>query len=265
MEINNIIEKASLKLPKPPEFGFVLGSGVDVFNGIDTIASYNFVDLFGIKPSVSGHSGSLTFGLAPGSEILIAVLKGRYHVYEGHSLDVVTLPLQLLKALGLKNIVLTNAAGGIDQSFTPSDLMVITSYFDCISPNSHGVLDILKAPPEPYSSQLLDLALKLSATDKTMQKGCYAAVLGPSYETTAEVNMLKVQGANAVGMSTVPELKFALANNIVPLAISVITNVWGGKTEMGGHKEVLEVSKIASKKLESFLCQLIEEYSRLVV
>ena len=256
MDINNIINK--IVLPESPQWAFVLGSGVDVFNNLQEVVKYNFTDLFGIKPTVSGHSGTLTFGYLKSGSPLIAVLKGRYHVYEGHSLDIVTLPLKVLHALKLKKLVLTNAAGGIDSSFTPADLMLITSYVECITPNPKGLLNIIKNPPEKYHSNLLSLALALTKKYPNLKQGSYAAVLGPSYETTAEVQMLKMQGASAVGMSTVPELKYALANDIDALALSVITNVWGVQTEMGGHKEVLEVSKIASKQLELFLTELIK-------
>lgn len=260
-ELTEITSAILKPLIQPPEWAIVLGSGVNIFNTIEVVDKHSFENVFGVKPTVSGHTGSLTIGYLKNhsSRKLIAVLQGRYHLYEGHKIDIVTLPLKVLTALGIKNLILTNAAGGINSKFNVADLMVITSFYDCLTPenNEHGLIGILKKPSETYTSNLLHKTLDLTKTHKELQQGCYAAVLGPSYETTAEVNMFKAIGADAVGMSTVPELKFALACNVNTVAISVITNVWGASTEMGGHKEVLEVSAKASKKLEAILTKLI--------
>ena len=131
VDIKKIIAQKNIKLSQTPKWGVILGSGVDVFNDIEVELTVSFKDIFGISPSVSGHSGSFSFGYLKNSSKFIVVQKGRYHPYEGHDISTVTLPISFLHNMGVENVIVTNAAGGIDTSFKPADLMVITGICSC--------------------------------------------------------------------------------------------------------------------------------------
>lgn len=253
-EAVNFLKKLS---PEVPEAAIVLGSGVKVLEDLDDSASASFEEVFGIAPGVVGHSGAVSLGRINGR--LVAVLRGRYHLYEGHSWDVVTLPSRVLVEWGVPKLYLTNAAGGINSNFSVGDLMLITAYRDLLNPKyrSAGLLAELKQQPIVCSNKLtdsvVDLAAKLSGRDSSvpsMQAGTYAGCLGPNYETLAEIEMLKQLKCDAVGMSTVPELQTCLGTKTMAAAISVITNVWKPEEAVGGHEEVLTAAKLASERLD---------------
>ncbi|MBY0359448.1 MAG: purine-nucleoside phosphorylase [Candidatus Obscuribacterales bacterium] len=240
-----------------PKAAFVLGSGVKLLEDLDEGTSVSFQEVFGLAPGVIGHSGSLSLGRIAGN--LVAVLRGRFHLYEGYPWDVVTLPAQVLVEWGVPNLYLTNAAGGMNPKFSVGDLMLITGYRNHLSPEyvEQGLLPALKREAvdcrNALSEATLAVANRLSAQDKSfrpLQTGVYAGLLGPNYETLAEVEMLKKLKADAVGMSTVPELLACHGSKTQATAISVITNVWKPEEAIGGHEEVLEAAKEASARLD---------------
>lgn len=243
--------------PNVPACAVILGSGVKVLEGLEDSQSVSYQEVFGIAPGVAGHAGSLSLGKVDGK--LVAVLRGRFHLYEGHPWDVVTLAARVIAEWGIPRLYLTNAAGGLNQSFKVGDLMVLTGYRDLLNPQwrEKGLLPAIKGEPTNCENELTGHLLKISEELNSMtpnfrklQKGVYAALLGPSYETLSEIDMLKKLKSDAVGMSTVPELQTVANTKTQAAAISVITNVWSPDEQIGGHEEVLEAAKEASERLD---------------
>jgi purine-nucleoside phosphorylase len=244
-----------------PDAAVVLGSGVNVLMDLHDPVALPFEEVFGIAPTIAGHAGSMVIGRLKEDQDspLVAVLRGRFHLYEGHNWPVVTLPARVLVEWGVPKLFLTNAAGGLNKSFHVGDLMVLTGYRDFLNPKlkETGLVPALMSEAEncanDLTAHLLEIGKKLTAADKSfvpMQQGTYAACLGPSYETMAEIEMLRRLQADAVGMSTVPELQTTAGTQTQSAAISVVTNVWKDDEPMGGHEEVLEASKQASLRLD---------------
>ncbi|MBS2010425.1 MAG: purine-nucleoside phosphorylase [Cyanobacteria bacterium SZAS TMP-1] len=255
---------------KTPVAAVVLGSGVSVLDNLVDQIVINFQDVFGMSPGVAGHSGTLSVGrLSEGDERTVAVLRGRFHLYEGYPWEAVTLAARTIVEWGVPNLLLTNAAGGLNQKYHVGDLMVLTGYRDHISPKwkELGLVPAVQAKSEPVANALTDKLLavgkKLAADAdlqfRPLQAGVYAGLLGPSYETMAEINMLRKLQADAVGMSTVPELLSCAGGKTMAAAVSVITNVWSDDVAMGGHEEVLEASKAASKRLDKLFRTVLAE------
>jgi purine-nucleoside phosphorylase len=240
-----------------PAAAVVLGSGVKVLEDLDEQSSFSYDQVFGMSPSIVGHAGSLSLGRVGGK--LTAVLRGRFHLYEGHGWDVVTLPTRVLMDWGVPNLYLTNAAGGLNPAFRVGDLMLLTGYRDHLNPKwkETGLIEALRKPTvaceNALGKRIAAVGAELAARDKEfrpLRQGSYAGLLGPSYETLAEIEMLKRLKADAVGMSTVPELETARGTGTVAAAISVITNVWSEDTDIEGHEEVLRAAKEASERLD---------------
>lgn len=243
--------------PQTPSAAVVLGSGVKVLEDLEESRSVSYEEVFGLSPGVVGHSGTISVGRVGGK--YVAVLRGRFHLYEGHSWDVVTLPAQVMVNWGVKELLLTNAAGGINQNFKVGDLMLITGYRDHLNPEfkKTGVLSQLKTEPvackNALTDRLLEQSQKLNQSDaafRAMQQGVYIGLLGPNYETLAEIDLLKFLKCDAVGMSTVPEILACKGSSTTAAAVSVITNVWSPDELIGGHEEVLHAAKEASERLD---------------
>ncbi len=184
------------------------------------------------RPSVVGHAGNLCSGTVSG--VAVVCLQGRSHLYEGHSQDRAVFGARLLAELGCAVVLLTNAAGGIHASFEAGDLMLITDHLNLMGDNPLRGPNYGKGPRFPDLSQAYDPGLLASAREAarassvTLREGVYAAMLGPSYETPAEIRMLRALGADAVGMSTVPEVIALRQMNVRVGAISCITNLAAG-------------------------------------
>lgn len=240
-----------------PEAAVVLGSGVKVLEQLEEERAVTYDELFGVAPGVVGHAGSLSIGRAEGR--LVAVLRGRFHLYEGHDWNVVTTPTRALIEWGVPRLFLTNAAGGLNPEFNVGDLMLITGVRDHLHPElkSTGLIPRLKAPPVNCLNPLTDRIVKVAAELARevpwflpLRAGVYAALLGPNYETLAEIEMLRALACDAVGMSTAPELAVSRGTTTTAAALSVITNVWKPEELIGGHEEVLEAAKLASERLD---------------
>jgi purine-nucleoside phosphorylase len=234
-----------------PQIGIVLGSGLGDFASAPTDAvSMPYADLPHWPASnVVGHEGRLVVGTVKGKTI--AALSGRCHVYEGHDLRAVTFAIRVLGLLGVKTLVLTNAAGGINTGFSRGALMVIDDHINLIGDNPLlGRNDDRFGPRFPdmtevYSSRLRKVADEAGRAVKLLlPHGVYAALLGPSYETPAEIRYLRAIGADAVGMSTVPEAIVARHMGLDVLGISCITNMAAGVLPQPlDHAEVLETTR----------------------
>jgi purine-nucleoside phosphorylase len=239
------------RIPDVPEIGIVLGSGLGEFaNGLRETVSMPYGDLPHWPASkVIGHEGKLVVGTAAGRTI--AALAGRSHLYEGHDVGTVSFAVRALGLLGVKTLILTNAAGGVNTSFSQGALMVIDDHINLMGANPLvGANDDRFGPRFPdmtqvYSSRLRALADRAGKTiNLLLPHGIYVALLGPSYETPAEIRYLRTIGADAVGMSTVPEAIVARHMKMDVLGISCITNMAAGVLPRPlDHDEVMETAR----------------------
>ncbi len=214
-----------------PEIGIVLGTGLgQLVNHIRIEHEINYSDIPNFPVStVEFHSGKLVIGTLEGKKVI--VMQGRFHLYEGYSLQEITFPIRILKALGIQKLLISNAAGAINLSFKKGDLMLIEDHinlqggsplaFASVSDFGERFTDMC----EPYDVNLRNQAIEIARNNNiNLQKGVYAAVVGPQLETKAEYRYLKIIGADAVGMSTVPEVIVANHLQLPVLAISVLTD-----------------------------------------
>lgn len=239
-----------------PTVGLVLGSGLGDYT--DTLEDliripYSEIPNFPV-PTIAGHAGALVFGRKNGKEVV--VMQGRIHYYEGLPQQEITLPIRVLAALGIKTVVLTNACGGVNLNFTPGDLMLISDHinFSGANPLIGPNLDTF-GPRFPDMSDLYTASLRTAIRQKAeeagipMQEGVYAMYSGPNYETPAEIRMFRTLGADAVGMSTVPEALVAGHCGIQVVGISCITNMAAGVLPVKlSHAEVTETANKVSAK-----------------
>lgn len=263
IQASDAVERLRKLSKTTPVAAIALGSGVEVLEDLTEHVTYSFAEIFGIAPTVEGHSGSISIGKLEGKPI--AVLRGRFHFYEGYDLETVTLPTRTIAEWGVPNFYLTNACGAINPAFNVGDLMLITGYRDHITPRwrESGMLPAIMAKPVACTNELTkyleQVSRELAAQDKDsrpLHTGVYAGWLGPTYETLAEIEMFKRLGADTVGMSTVPELEAASKTKTNAAAIAVITNSWS-QAKIHGHKEVLAAAKAASQRLDKILRKAI--------
>jgi purine-nucleoside phosphorylase len=252
-----------------PETGIILGSGlgdfVNKFNDVESI-SIPYSQIPGFESSaVQGHAGKLVFINDKNNPLVI--MQGRYHFYEGYPMEKIVYPIKVMKKLGVKNLILTNAAGAVNKKFKPSDLMLITDHINfmgtnpLIGKNDETLGTRFPDMSEVYDKNLLKIAEK-SAKEIgiKVKKGVYAAVTGPSYETPTEVKMFKKFGADALGMSTAPEAIVANYCGIKVLGISCISNYAAGvqKTPLS-HEEVIETTTRATETFQALLLKILEK------
>ncbi len=252
--------------PDVPEIAIVLGSGLAALaDALESPVTVPYGEVPGFpEPGVAGHQGLFVFGRLGGVAVMLQ--SGRFHLYEGHDPATVILPVRTFAALGAKTVIVTNAAGGIRPTFTPPVLMLIADHINLMgrSPLQGAVVGAEERFPdmsEPYDSELRALARQTALeAGITVHEGVYAGVLGPAYETVAEVRMLERMGADAVGMSTVPEVIAARANGMRVLGISTVSNVVAG---MGpgplSHDDVLAASREVQGDLEALVRGVIQK------
>lgn len=248
-----------------PQVAVVLGSGLGDFADAPTDA---VVVPYGDLPhwptsSVPGHAGKLVIGQVAGKRV--AVLAGRVHFYEGHSLGTVVFAVRVMARIGVKHIILTNAAGGINATFAEGALMVIDDHINLLGSNPLiGANDDGFGPRFPDMSEVYSKRLRAiadatgQAKDIPLMHGIYAALHGPSYETPAEVRYLRTIGADAVGMSTAPEAIAARHMGMQVLGISCITNMAAGMRKPLNHAEVMETARRVRGSFMALLEGIIE-------
>ncbi len=244
---NFIQEKLSVK----PEIGLILGSGLGILadeieNAV--ILPYGEIPEFPVS-TVEGHAGQLVIGELEGKQVI--AMQGRFHYYEGYTLEKVTFPVRVMKEIGVESVLVTNAAGGINTSFEAGDLMLITDHINNLSDNpligpndsSFGVR--FPDMSEAYTQSLQEIARSTaSSLSITLKEGVYVANSGPSYETPAEIRMLRTLGGDAVGMSTVPEVIIARHSGMKVLGLSCISNMAAGILDQPlTHDEVMETTE----------------------
>lgn len=235
--------------PRQPVVAIVLGSGLGFLGDeLKDAVRVPYAKIPGFpQPGVIGHKGELIAGML--DDVPVLAQGGRFHLYEGHAPAVGALPVRVFHALGVRTVILTNAAGGIRRTFNPGTLMLIADHLNMMGLNplvGHVVEGDERFPDmsDPYDRELRALARRVAAEEKIpLEEGVYAGLLGPSYETKAEIEMLKRIGADAVGMSTVPEVIAARARGMRCLGISTITNAAAGLTAGTlSHQEVMETA-----------------------
>ncbi len=245
----------------------VLGSGLGAFAETleeKTIVPYEEIPDFA-RSTVEGHSGRLVVGKLPGAGIKVAVMQGRFHYYEGYSLDEVTLPIRAFGAMGVKKLVLTNAAGGVNQSFKAGDLMLINDHINLMmkSPlrgqHDNRLGERFPDMSEVYSKEYRRIAKEAaSELNLRLTEGVYMSLQGPNYETPAEIRMMRLLGADSVGMSTVPEAIVARQMGMKTLGISLITNAAAGIEDAPiNHAEVMEMGQRVSAQFCELLTKVI--------
>ena len=248
-----------------PRIAVVLGSGLGAFaDEFQDAVSIPYREIPGFVASTAqGHVGSLVVGKVDHTPVV--AMQGRVHSYEGYSLEEVTFPIRTLKLLGVDTLILTNAAGGIDVQLTQGALMVISDHLNLMGINPlRGPNDERFGPRFPDMSEVYSREMQEMVTEEakgldiTVRRGIYAALSGPSYETPAEIHMLRAFGADAVGMSTVPEAIVARHMRMNVIGISCITNMAAGISEHAiNHDEVMETGQKVREKFTQLLRRII--------
>jgi len=253
------------KMFSKPKIGIILGTGLGGLVEklqVELEIPYQDIPNFPIS-TVSGHKGTWIFGKFNGVDVV--VLNGRFHYYEGYTLNEVTMPIQIMKEIGIEKLILSNAAGGMNPAFKIGDIMIITDHINFFGTNPLiGANDDNLGPrfpdmSEAYSKELINIALTCAKkTDIHLQQGVYLGLSGPCFETPAEYRMFHYLGADAVGMSTVPETIMARHRNIKVFALSVITDLGiTGKIEKVSLEEVLKEAEIAGPKMVKLIYEMM--------
>ena len=248
-DATNFIQR---RYEKKPRIAVVLGSGLgNLVSEIEQVAVIRYTEIpFFQEATVPGHAGLLIFGHLSGQQVVL--MQGRFHYYEGYDIGDVVFPIQVLASLGVRNLLITNSAGGIDRRLLPGQFMILRDHINLMGSNPlRGANDERLGPRFPDMSDVYDMELRtmikeqMRYLDIPIHEGVYAALSGPSYETPAEIRMLSRLGAHCVGMSTVPEALAARHMDMRVAGISFISNRGAGlsKTKLN-HEAVLEISRI---------------------
>lgn len=251
-----------------PEYGVILGSGLGSFTDemhVKFTLPYNEIPNFPVS-TVQGHKGALVFGTIGDKKVV--AMQGRFHFYEGYSMTEVTFPVRVMKFLGVEKLVVSNASGGVNPSYKVGSVVMITDHINMTPEHPlRGKNDERFGPrfvnmSEPYSRKMIAKATELAKElNIEVHEGIYLGLQGPTFETLAEYKMVKILGADCVGMSTVPEVIVARHMDLETFGISVITDM-GNEESIGtiSHDEVLEAAKEAEPKVRSLIKELILKY-----
>jgi purine-nucleoside phosphorylase len=251
-----------------PEYGVILGSGLGSFTEeikVEYTLPYNEIPNFPVS-TVQGHKGALVFGTIGDKKVV--AMQGRFHFYEGYSMSEVTFPVRVMKFLGVEKLVVSNASGGVNPSYKVGSIVIIKDHINMTPEHPlRGKNDERFGPrfvnmSEPYSRNMIAKVTELAkGLNITVHEGIYLGLQGPTFETLAEYKMVKILGADCVGMSTVPEVIVARHMDLETFGISVITDM-GNEESIGtiSHDEVLEAAKEAEPKVRSLIKELILNY-----
>ena len=264
--INQTVSYISQNLKSKPEFGIILGTGLAGLAKeikVELVLNYEDIPNFPVS-TVEGHHGKLIFGSLGGKQIM--AMQGRFHYYEGYTMQQVTFPVRVMKLMGIEKLFVSNASGGMNPAFEVGDLMIINDHINLL-PNPL----IGKHYPElgsrfpdmscPYNPKFIELAEKIASKENIrVQKGCYVGVTGPTLETPKEYEYFRVIGGDAVGMSTVPEIIVARQMGMQCFAISIITDLGvPGKIKEVSLEDVLKAAAKAEPKMTLIMKKLIEQ------
>ena len=257
---NNVLQAVNYiksLITQTPEYVIVLGSGLkNLINEVQNplCIPYSQIPNFP-KVTVAGHGGELIYGTLSGKKVMM--MSGRFHYYEGYNMDQITLAMRVFGVLGIKKVILSNAAGGVNKSFKIGDVMLINDHINMMPEHPLRGENIDEWGPrfldmsQAYDKNILNSAISFCEQQNiTIQKGIYLALQGPTFETPAEYGMIKNMGADAVGMSTVPEVIVARHMNMQVFALSVITDLGGPDIQTPvSHQEVLHAADVAMPKV----------------
>jgi purine-nucleoside phosphorylase len=263
-EIDRLVDTIRAGTSHQPKTGMILGSGLgslaDLVENAEIIP-YKEIPSWPVS-TIQGHQGRLVFGML--EEKPVAIMQGRSHFYEGYSMVQIGLPVRVMKRLGIETLIVTNAAGAVNPMFEPGELMLITDHLNLVGmagfnplrgPNLDEFGPRFPDMSRVYDRHLIDLARQVASENQiTLREGVYICLAGPSFETPADLRFLRNAGADAVGMSTVPEVTVARHSDIRVLGISGISN----KANLDGnttttHEEVLEAGKVIVPKLTTLI------------
>lgn len=267
--LQNIKESANFITEKTnfnPEIGIILGTGLGGLVSeieIEHSLPYNEIPNFPLS-TVEGHSGRLILGILGGKKVV--AMQGRFHFYEGYCMEKVTFPVRVMKFLGIKNLILSNASGGVNPDYEVGDLMILEDHI-CLIPNPLIGANLDELGPrfpdmsDPYCKDMIQIAQQIASENNLpIQKGVYVALTGPTLETPAEYKYMRIIGGDTVGMSTAPEVIVARHMGIPCFAMSVITDLGvPGKIQKVTHEEIQKVSEVAEPKLTLIIKQLISK------
>ncbi|POR02006.1 purine-nucleoside phosphorylase [Alkalispirochaeta sphaeroplastigenens] len=258
------------RIPREPRVGLILGSGLGVLgDDISGAVAIPYAEIPGFPLStVEGHAGRLvvgTLGEGPRAKTVV-IMQGRFHYYEGYPMEEVVFPVRVMKRLGVETLVVTNAAGGVEKSFSPGELMLITDHIKFFTdsplrgPNDDSFGPRFNDMSTAYTPRLQKLAREVARDQGiTLREGVYAFMAGPSFETPAEITMLRTLGASAVGMSTVPEVITAAHAGLEVLGISAISNMAAGILDQPlNHEEVMETGLRVRDRFIALIQSLVE-------
>lgn len=269
-EIDQVADIIRGRTRYKPRVGLILGSGLgDLANAVTEADVIPFGDLpFWPLSTVHGHAGRLVIGLLEDQPVI--VLQGRVHYYEGYSMQEVTLPVRVMQRLGVEILIVTNAAGAIQPNFAPGDVMLITDQLNMVGmaglsplrgPNLDELGERFPDMSQAYDRKLIELARDIAKQAQiTLHEGVYACLAGPSFETPADLRFLRTIGADAVGMSTVPEVIIARHGNTRVIGFSGISNKANldGST-MTTHEEVLQAGQLIVPKLKKLILGILRD------
>ena len=274
MNLNQRIHDAAQyikdRITEAPTIGLILGSGLgDFADGLENRVVIPFAEIPDFpQPTVEGHAGAFVIGSCQGKTVV--ALQGRIHYYEGHPQQVITIPVRVMALLGVKQIVLTNACGGVNLNFAPGDLMLISDHINYSGANPLIGQNLDQFGPRfPDLSDVYTKALRTKISKAAeengiaLRQGVYIMYSGPNYETPAEIRMFRMMGADAVGMSTVPEAIVAAHCGMDVVGISCITNMAAGVLPQKlNHQEVVETAALVHDKFQKLLTLVIDLLDR---
>lgn len=265
-KINESVNYINTYIKDQPEIGLILGSGLgSIADKIENSIRIKYEDIPNFpRSTVEGHAGQLVIGKLAGK--VVVAMQGRFHFYEGYNIREVTFPVRVMSGIGIKSLMVTNAAGGVNTKFQPGDLMIIKDHLNYTGQNpligenldnlGPRFLDMSNAYDRKYRSIAKASGEKLGLD---LKEGVYTWFTGPTYETPAEVNMARIFGSDAVGMSTVPEVVVANHEGIRVLGISCITNMATGILNQPlNHEEVVETSLKVKDDFEKLVIDILE-------
>jgi purine-nucleoside phosphorylase len=251
-----------------PEFAIVLGSGLGKLQDeVQTIHTLEYSDIPNFpQTTVAGHGGKLIYGILEGKKVLM--MSGRFHYYEGHSMETVVFPIRVFHLLGIKNLILSNASGGVNTDYRIADIAIVKDHINMMPEHPLRGRNIDAFGPrfvdmsEPYNRKMIALAEEVaSENNMTIRQGIYIALQGPTFETPAEYGMIKAIGGDMVGMSTVPEVIVARHMAMDVFCISVITDLGGPDIAFSvSHEEVLNAANTAIPNVITLVKGVIKKY-----
>ncbi len=260
--IKNIIQET-------PDFAIVLGSGLGALKDeVEAIHTLDYKDIPNFpQTTVAGHGGKLIYGILEGKKILM--MSGRFHYYEGHDIKTVIFPFRVFKLLGIQNLIVSNAAGGVNPEFKIADVMIIRDHINMMPEHPLRGRNIDELGPrfvdmsEPYNRKMIEIAENVAAENNIKaHNGVYLALQGPTFETPAEYGMVRAVGADAVGMSTVPEVIVAKHQGMDCFGISIITDLGGPDIAFTvSHEEVLHAADKAMPNVIKIVKGVVKHYA----